>query len=91
MLRKTGLIAALAFLASAAPAAAYVGPGAGISLLGALWGVIAAVAIALGFVLFWPVRRMLKRRRPGDTGRAGEQMQAASGDAAMRDTGRWGC
>lgn len=91
MLRKTGLIAAVALVASAAPAAAYVGPGAGISLLGALWGVIAAIAIALGFVLFWPVRRMLRRRRPGNTERAGERMQPAAGDAAMRDAGRWGC
>ena len=49
-------------LAPFTAAQAYVGPGAGLSLLGALWGVVAAVAAALLFVLTWPLRRM--RRRP---------------------------
>ena len=55
------LIATLAFLV-AWPAAAYVGPGAGLSLLGALWAVVAAIGLALLFVVIWPVRRLLKRR-----------------------------
>lgn len=41
---------------------AYVGPGAGLSLLGALWALVAAIAMALFFVLAWPVRKMLRRR-----------------------------
>jgi hypothetical protein len=45
------------------PAAAYIGPGAGITMLGALWGVIVAVALALGAVLFWPIRILLRKRR----------------------------
>lgn len=49
--------------AIANPAFAYIGPGAGISLLGALWGLIAALIAALGFVLFWPLRRLRRRRR----------------------------
>lgn len=53
---------ALVFMFSA-PALAYVGPGAGLSLLGALWGLIAAVGLALAFVLAWPVRKMLRKRR----------------------------
>lgn len=47
---------------AAGPAAAYIGPGAGLSLLGALWGVLAAVAAALLFLLIWPLRRMMRRR-----------------------------
>ncbi|WP_299391032.1 hypothetical protein [Pelagibius sp.] len=46
-----------------APALAYIGPGAGLSLLGALWGVLVAVLAALLFLLFWPLRRLLRRRR----------------------------
>jgi hypothetical protein len=42
-------------------AAAYVGPGAGLSLLGALWGLVVAVGAALWFVIVWPLRRMRKR------------------------------
>jgi hypothetical protein len=42
---------------------AYVGPGAGLTMLGALWAVILAVLMALFFVVAWPVRRMLRRAR----------------------------
>jgi Na+/melibiose symporter-like transporter len=59
----------LSILATAAaflfckPAMAYIGPGAGITLLGAIWSVIAAIFLALGAVLFWPVRILFRRRR----------------------------
>ena len=45
------------------PALAYVGPGAGITMLGALWGVLVAILIALGAVFYLPIRTMLRRRR----------------------------
>ena len=45
------------------PAMAYIGPGAGITMLGALWGVIIAVFLAIGAVLFWPIRILLRRTR----------------------------
>ena len=52
-----------AALAAAEPAFAYMGPGAGLGMLGSLVAVIAAVALAaLGLVLV-PVRMILKRRR----------------------------
>lgn len=51
----------LAALAAAAPAAAYVGPGAGLSLIGALWAVVATIATALFFLLMWPLRRLFRR------------------------------
>lgn len=47
----------------AAPASAYIGPGAGISVLGSLVGIVAAVFIALFAIVAWPVRRMLKKRK----------------------------
>jgi hypothetical protein len=55
-------VAALAW-ALPAPAAAYVGPGAGLTLLGALWGMLVAIGAAAAFAIAWPVRRMLRRRR----------------------------
>lgn len=66
----TTLVFASTFVA-ATPAFAYVGPGAGISLLGALWALAAAVFAAVAFVILWPVRRMMKRRRAQRTERVG--------------------
>ncbi|MGH8504304.1 MAG: hypothetical protein ACREVE_17985 [Gammaproteobacteria bacterium] len=51
-------------LALIEPASAYIGPGAGLSLLGAMWGLLTAVLAAIAFVIAWPVRRMLAARRP---------------------------
>jgi hypothetical protein len=56
-------IGAAAMSGAAVPALAYVGPGAGLTLLGALWGLILAVAVSLGFVLLWPLRRLMRRNK----------------------------
>lgn len=48
-----------------APAAAYIGPGAGVTVLGALWGVIVAIVLTIGAVVLWPFRILLRRRRKG--------------------------
>jgi membrane protein implicated in regulation of membrane protease activity len=55
--------AATAILLPAGPALAYVGPGAGLTLLGALWGLVLAIVVSIGFVLLWPLRRLMRRRR----------------------------
>ncbi|MDG4880317.1 hypothetical protein [Mesorhizobium sp. WSM4884] len=60
------LIASICFmLALTVPTAAfaYVGPGAGLGLLGALWALVAALATALSFIIAWPFRKALRRRR----------------------------
>jgi membrane protein implicated in regulation of membrane protease activity len=56
-------IASIMVLAMPATAFAYVGPGAGLSLVGAFWALLLAVATALFFLLAWPVRRMLRHAR----------------------------
>jgi len=66
--------AALAVTISS-PAFAYVGPGAGLSLLGALWALLLAVGAALLFLVAWPLRRMRRRRR--------EQATATGPESAM--------
>jgi type VI protein secretion system component VasK len=67
------LIAAVLVTVSA-PVLGYVGPGAGITMLAALWGVVVAIVLALGAVLFWPIRALLRRRKgtPAQTNHAAE-------------------
>lgn len=72
-------------LAPLTAAQAYVGPGAGLSLLGALWGVIAAVLAALLFVLTWPLRRMRRRKREEAKAREAGAMHTAAPAASARN------
>ncbi len=56
---------------------AYVGPGAGLSALGALWALIASIGIALGAILVWPIRFLIRKIRgknkPQDVKKKDEQ------------------
>ena len=44
-------------------AIAYVGPGAGLTLIGSLIGLLIAILTALGIILYWPVRALIRRIR----------------------------
>lgn len=57
------LLLALLLLASASSALAYIGPGAGISVLGSLLSILATIVVAIGAIIFWPLRKFLKRRK----------------------------
>ncbi|WP_254430638.1 MULTISPECIES: hypothetical protein [unclassified Ruegeria] len=58
-------VMAIASLAIVFPQAAfaYIGPGLGAGALGVVLGVIGSVLLALFAILYYPVKRMLKRRR----------------------------
>ena len=65
-----GMIAiALGLSLFATPAFAYIGPGAGITVLGAVWGVVVAVVLAVAAVVLWPLRMLFRRhhRKPART------------------------
>ncbi len=57
------MISVLALLLMASSAFAYVGPGAGISVLGSLLGILATIVLALVAIVMWPIRKMMKRRK----------------------------
>ena len=57
----------LLLAAASLPAAAYIGPGSGISLLGGIWTVLVGFVLVLGAILFWPIRYMIKRIRAKKT------------------------
>lgn len=71
--RSAPLAVLLALALPAAPAAAYIGPGAGITMLGALWGVLVALLLAVGAVLYWPIKALLRRRRRADAAANSEE------------------
>ena len=60
MFRTTAL---LLLVLISSPAIAYIGPGAGISVLGSLLGILATIFVAIGAILFWPIRKLIKRRK----------------------------
>ena len=57
------LIITFLILATPTLSLAYVGPGAGITFLGALWAVITAIVLAIGGFLVWPIRAFIRRRK----------------------------
>ena len=75
MLHKPGislpLFAGLWTLFVPGVALAYVGPGAGLSVIGALFALLAAVALAVVGFVWYPVKRLLRRRAGGDDLRSG--------------------
>jgi hypothetical protein len=64
------------------PALAYVGPGAGISVLGALWGLIVGVVVAVGVILFWPIKMMIRKSKAKKAAAAGAAEETAVADTA---------
>lgn len=77
------IVAILAGLVLVEPAQAYVGPGAGLSMLTAFWGLLVALFAALGFLILLPLRRLFRRRgnrvRRGPATEAGELSESGRG------------
>lgn len=45
------------------PAAAYVGPGMGLSAIGSILALVVAIIVAIFGFVWYPVKRMMKRRK----------------------------
>jgi hypothetical protein len=75
--RIFAMLGAICVLFLPTAASAYIGPGAGASLAGSLFGVLAAIAVAVGVVLFWPLRLIYRKIKgskpaPADTAEAAD-------------------
>lgn len=70
MMRKHAALLAffLAALLASSPAAAYMGPGAGLGMIGSLFAVVGAVIIAVLGIIVLPVRMIMKKRRKAAEG-----------------------
>lgn len=62
-------VAALVLMAPAAQA--YIGPGVGAGAVAVVLGLVMSVAIAFVALLWYPFKRLLKKRRPRDPARTG--------------------
>lgn len=69
-------------LAAPASAWAYIGPGAGLSAIGSVLALLLAVLLAVVGFVWYPVKRLLARRRAGDARiESSEAPMAAEADA----------
>lgn len=46
-----------------APALAYVGPGAGLTVIGSILAIFAAIFLAIAGFVWYPIRRMIRKRK----------------------------
>ena len=63
MRRATPILGAALVLAIAAPAEAYIGPGAGFALLSSFLVLFTTIVIAILSILFWPFRVLWRLAR----------------------------
>jgi hypothetical protein len=67
-MRKLSLVGLLGLWCVAGAASAYIGPGAGLSLVGSLFGWIIGIFLTLFAIVLWPLRylfrRIFRRRKP---------------------------
>lgn len=59
----SAIAAGLAAAMFAMPAAAYIGPGAGIGAIGTFFAVIGAVVLLIVGFLWYPIKRMLRKNK----------------------------
>lgn len=57
------LVVAVCLLTLATSAEAYVGPGMGLGVIGAVLGLLTAILLAFAGMVWYPVKRMIRARR----------------------------
>ena len=53
----------MAVALAAAPAEAYIGPGAGAGTIAVVLGILASIGMAFVAIIWFPIKRMLRRKR----------------------------
>lgn len=68
---------------------AYIGPGPGLAMLGALLGLVVTILVALGAVLLWPIRKLMNREKEkdGEDKGDGDESKDASEESPQESSG----
>ena len=72
-------------MVTGSPVLAYIGPGAGISVLGSLLGILTTIVVAIGAIIFWPLRKYMKRRKARLESVVGKEVVNTENDATRDD------
>jgi hypothetical protein len=62
-MKKINVFLCLILLTIQIPAMAYIGPGAGIPFIGSFLGFVVTVVLVISAILFWPIRKLLKKKK----------------------------
>lgn len=79
------VLLAVILLMPVSPAVAYIGPGAGISVLGSLLSILATIFVAIGAIIFWPLRKYMQRRKARRQSPPGTEAANSSDDGSSDD------
>jgi len=61
------ILLALPLLFAATTAQAYIGPGAGAGTIAVVLGILASIVMGFFAILWYPVKRMIRKRKAGQT------------------------
>jgi hypothetical protein len=77
-------VVGVSLLSLAATAEAYVGPGMGLGVIGALLGFVAALFLAVVGLVWYPLKRMIRPRRGGAVAAAAGHAELANSEPQQR-------
>ena len=66
---------------AAMPAQAYIGPGAGAGTIAIVLGILASVVMAFFAILYYPIKRVLKKRKAAATPVAAKEAAGSPSDS----------
>ena len=72
------LICFYLLLATTGPAQAYVGPGLGAGTLAAILGVVVSIFLALFAIVWYPIKRLIKKTKAKEKGLPADQQASES-------------
>lgn len=86
--RQLGFLTLIGLVLVATPAAAYIGPGMGAGAIAVVLGILASIVMAFVAVLWYPFKRLLKKRKAAPqtaTASATQKAQSSATKSAETD------